>query len=347
MISIILTILLYFLTTALKPMLKKQGTLVFTLSSILALLSYLFLSPTSIINEGFLGLSFYILVMFASVLPKHTMVYKNLMSLRRENSILGFILLIPHATIYLVSTFGYYEWYGVISFLVMIPLFITSFYKFRKRMTGTSWKKLHKLSYLAYLLTYIHLMVIGEQGHLIPYTIVFMSYFALKAYNGWLKNYEPIKKISIVSLGTVIAVTLVYVSFFNPIEIVFANSNEPIELAEVTSDEEVVSSNDMSTSETTSQQYNDGVYNGSARGFKNLTVEIDVTLENDVITDINVISTGSTKPAKGVDFIAALYEMIDKVLVEQTTDIDTISGATKTTKGFLDAMDEALDQAKN
>ena len=63
---------------------------------------------------------------------------------------------------------------GIIAFLVMIPLFITSFKKIRIKMKYPEWKKLQRFAYLFYLLVYIKLF------ELIVYTIVFGAYFILK-----------------------------------------------------------------------------------------------------------------------------------------------------------------------
>jgi len=134
--------------------------------------------------QGFLGLSFYYLVMVAGALKKGSKIKKSLMGVRREYSILGFITILPHATKYLLEWFnGEIEFpiYGVIGFVLMIPLFITSFQSIRKRMTPKSWKKLQSVAYVIYLLLFVHLILnYTEKVNLVLYLVLFLGYIVMK-----------------------------------------------------------------------------------------------------------------------------------------------------------------------
>jgi DMSO/TMAO reductase YedYZ heme-binding membrane subunit len=134
--------------------------------------------------QGFLGLSFYYLVMIAGALKKGSKVKKSLMGVRREYSILGFITVLPHATKYLLEWFnGEIEFpiYGVIGFVLMIPLFITSFQSIRKLMTQKSWKRLQSVAYVIYILLFVHLIInYTEKINLVLYLVLFVSYFVMK-----------------------------------------------------------------------------------------------------------------------------------------------------------------------
>lgn len=87
--------------------------------------------------------------------------------------------------------------------------------------------------------------------------------------------------------------------------------------------------------------YQDGTYTGAGNGFGG-TIAVAVTISNGSITDIQI------KAAEDED--AAYLEMakgvIDKVLDAQSTDVDTISGATFSSKGILAAVGQALAEAE-
>jgi len=54
--------------------------------------------------------------------------------------------------------------FGVLMFVVFLPLWITSFDVVRKRMTVHTWKKIHKLAYVFYASLFIHAMGISVGG---------------------------------------------------------------------------------------------------------------------------------------------------------------------------------------
>jgi DMSO/TMAO reductase YedYZ heme-binding membrane subunit len=97
------------------------------------------------------GIGLIIIVMFIGVLPKTTLV-KNLLAIRTEMSIMGATILAGHAIYYL--PFIYYTHIAstenalifwilgpILSALLLLP-WITSFKTVRKRMKGSTWKKL-------------------------------------------------------------------------------------------------------------------------------------------------------------------------------------------------------------
>ncbi|GHV20827.1 hypothetical protein FACS189494_05300 [Spirochaetia bacterium] len=84
-----------------------------------------------------------------------------------------------------------------------------------------------------------------------------------------------------------------------------------------------------------------GVWKGSAEGYGG---PITVSVETDAssILDIRVIEHHEDPFIGG----EALRELIDAVLEEDSTDVDAISGASITSTGFLEAVDNALISAK-
>lgn len=87
------------------------------------------------------------------------------------------------------------------------------------------------------------------------------------------------------------------------------------------------------------QTYTDGVYKGSAQGYGGTTT-VQVTVSGGKITDITVLSQNDTEP-----FWTLGSSVIQTILGAQTTDVDTVSGATFTSKGIINAVKNALAQA--
>jgi len=91
----------------------------------------------------------------------------------------------------------------------------------------------------------------------------------------------------------------------------------------------------------TGGQYEDGTYSGTAQGYGGPVVT-QITITNGYISGIEVTS------AEGED--AAYYNMaldvLDKIAASQSADVDTVSGATYTSKGIINGAQEALEKAK-
>jgi DMSO/TMAO reductase YedYZ heme-binding membrane subunit len=124
---------------------------------LLSLLSINLGPVTEIIQSGHLALGFFILVIFAGVFKKNTLPRKALSLVRGEFAVIGFIFLLPHALTRLQLALSGYNMSGLFAMITLIPLVITTFMFIRKKMTPKSWKTLHRLSYLTYILIYIHL----------------------------------------------------------------------------------------------------------------------------------------------------------------------------------------------
>ncbi len=110
--------------------------------------------------QGHATLPFFILVMFGGAFKKRSKAQITLMKVRRELAILGFLFLIPHAFYLVWLALTNLNPTGTIAFLIMLPLFITSFTEIRKKMHPKQWKSLHKWAYLAYAMIYLHLISI-------------------------------------------------------------------------------------------------------------------------------------------------------------------------------------------
>ena len=87
----------------------------------------------------------------------------------------------------------------------------------------------------------------------------------------------------------------------------------------------------------------DGTYHGAYAGgmYKWRANECDVTVKNGKVTAIQLV--GSQDPGSGNTNYQMLY---DRVIAAQSLQVDTISGATLTSKGWLQCVENALLQAQ-
>lgn len=84
----------------------------------------------------------------------------------------------------------------------------------------------------------------------------------------------------------------------------------------------------------------DGTYEGSAYGFGDL-ITVSVTLKDGKMTDISVLSAdGEDKP-----YYKQAVSVLNEMLNAQSTEVDTVSGATLTADGLIDAVADALRKA--
>lgn len=85
----------------------------------------------------------------------------------------------------------------------------------------------------------------------------------------------------------------------------------------------------------------DGTYQGEAKGFAGKIIT-EITVAKGRITDINVIEHQESKGWYEEVFMTLSKEMIEK----QKTDVDGISGATRTSKGFIKSVENAVKKAQ-
>lgn len=103
------------------------------------------------------------------------------------------------------------------------------------------------------------------------------------------------------------------------------------------------SASDSDTSDDSADNvYKDGTYTGEAQGYGG-TIQVEVTLSGDEITSINVVSA----PGEDSAYLSQAESVIDSIIGAQSTDVDTVSGATFSSTGILNAVDEALGKAEN
>lgn len=86
-------------------------------------------------------------------------------------------------------------------------------------------------------------------------------------------------------------------------------------------------------------QLQDGTYEGSAEGYDS-TITVSVTVSGGQVTDITVVSEGDTP-----QYYERAVSIIDEILGNQSLEVDTVSGATFSSTGILNAVYNALQGA--
>lgn len=88
-------------------------------------------------------------------------------------------------------------------------------------------------------------------------------------------------------------------------------------------------------------QYIDGTYTGVGIG-KATGMQVSVTIAGDRITQVNVVASRDDE-----DYLMeAENGLTPQILSTQSTTVDTVSGATCSSRGILQGVDDALAQAR-
>ena len=94
------------------------------------------------------------------------------------------------------------------------------------------------------------------------------------------------------------------------------------------------------TTEVPESGYKDGTYQGSGTGFGG-TITVQVTVSGGKITAIDIVdASGET-----TSYFASAKGVIGKMLAGQTPNVDAVSGATYSSNGIIQAVQDALSKA--
>lgn len=93
--------------------------------------------------------------------------------------------------------------------------------------------------------------------------------------------------------------------------------------------------------EEISYTYQSGSFEGAGDGYGGPII-VSVSLEYDILTDIKVIS----HDWEDASYFSYAEGIVSRVLEEQSTQIDVVSGATLSSEGILAAIDNALEEAE-
>ena len=270
--------------------------------------------------------------------------------------------------------------------ILLVPLTVTSFYTVRKKMSGKNWKKLQRLSYIFYALLYLHIVLIFSRGlftkkltYLVDiyiYTLIFGIYAALRVIKyikkkanarvlkgeADIKNFNApayIKNKTILStavfsalmLGVCIYSTYIYGSAGINSDVRTKNEKtaEDSDAGKAKAQNKVSENTgsdqkdmpDQEDIQSTAKGFKDGEYEGSAIGYNGKLI-VSVVVEGGAIKDIKIV--------KHVDDEEYFYDARDKViqsiLEKQSTEVDSVSGATTSADAIIKAVKRALGEIK-
>ena len=94
------------------------------------------------------------------------------------------------------------------------------------------------------------------------------------------------------------------------------------------------------TTEVPEGGYKDGTYQGSGTGFGG-TVTVQVTVADGKITAVDILDASGETPA----YFASARGVVSKILAGQTPNVDAVSGATYSSNGIIQAVQNALSKA--
>ena len=99
-------------------------------------------------------------------------------------------------------------------------------------------------------------------------------------------------------------------------------------------------SDDSSQTETGTLPYVDGIYYGTADGYKG-DIKVAVVIQDKTLKAILVTEKSDDEP-----FISNAMDVLKNIMKKQSADVDTVSGATYSSKGLIGAVKAAFEEAR-
>lgn len=121
-----------------------------------------------------------------------------------------------------------------------------------------------------------------------------------------------------------------------------AEQEEDAENTDTADKKEDAEKESENTSSDEDNVYKNGTFEGSGTGYGG-TITVQVTLQDDEITNVTVVSA----PGEDSAYLSQGENVISSIISAQSTDVDTISGATFSSTGILEAVNDALTKAEN
>lgn len=140
-----------------------------------------------VLNKGFIGYGFMIVVMFSGVLPNKWEFTRNLKRNRGVLSILSFITITPHIVLHLFQIYDGIDLFGVGAYIVMVPLTVISFKLVKAEIPVKDWLMIQKAAYGVYIILFVHLIVVSEYVNKIVYVVLLVLYINNKLYKEFKK----------------------------------------------------------------------------------------------------------------------------------------------------------------
>ena len=270
---------------------------------------------------------------------------KQSLPYQRELGLTAFFLFAGHTilSIYLVlfdfNTLIFQLASALLPIILFVFLWITSYRPVQSQVKG--WKK--KQSIIWFIVPFIALHEFLMNNTLSLTTIFSLLLIAISLFIGLIysaKKSRTTRQLRFLSIGTLLIIAQFYVT-----EFLGATLAAPVETQTVVSPETTIEPSTAAVEETTipviNYVYNDGTFNGTGTGYHS-GLEVSVTIENDVILSVEILSNNETPR-----FADSVFATMPTAIVEQqSTDVADVSGATRTSEGIKEAVANALTVAR-
>ena len=260
---------------------------------------------------------------------------------------------------------------------VMLPLSVTSFKRVRKAMRPRAWKGLQRFAYAFYALLLAHILLynlpkarngaLGARINAVVYGALFCVYAGLRARKALQKRHAQYGALPVIAaacaLCAILAVAFVpqreatasaaqAEALQAQVELLQARADElQAQVEELTARIGALESAQLAPTqeptpeptlepEAESSPWADGKYSGAGIGY-NGRLTVSVTIENGKIDQIRL--TGTVDDEEYVE--EAEEATIHAVVAAQSAQVDAVSGATSTSEGMLEAIQDALEKA--
>ncbi len=92
--------------------------------------------------------------------------------------------------------------------------------------------------------------------------------------------------------------------------------------------------------------YKDGTYTGSVADAIYGNIQVQATIQNGKITDVQFLQHPSDRSTSVAINIYAMPNLRQEAITAQSANVDTVSGATDSSQAFVQSLSSALTQAK-
>jgi sulfoxide reductase heme-binding subunit YedZ len=164
--------------------------------------------PIKVLEREMGQITLQLIIMGLAITPLRKYLGLNLLKFRRTFGLLAFTYLVVHLGIWIFLDMDL-RWdqmwadiwkrpfitIGMVAFLLMIPLAVTSNDLSLRKLGGSIWRKLHKIVYLIALLGTVHFIMVQKVWEVEPILYLIVTLILLAS------RYKPLQKVPGVSAG--------------------------------------------------------------------------------------------------------------------------------------------------
>ena len=146
------------------------------------------------------------------------------------------------------------------------------------------------------------------------------------------KHWMAVHRLLTIGLLVFMLIHIIDVGIQLPFKLLGAGNSETNHNVKLDSDSEILSGFSGAT-------LKDGVYEGSAQGYKS-QIKVSVTVKKGKLQDIEILEENDTP-----NFFERAEKITDDIIEEQSLNVDAVSGATYSSAGIINAVNDALKSA--